>query len=383
MKLTDDFEDYGYENKYGKTILYTVLALLGVTVIVCAVVLANRPKTPRMASAVSQNDVLTSDSASKNEQLLEELGVGESTLTSDQLDFWDMYKTDTPVSSNTVADKSSLYEKNAQELQKKEEQKEKEEDLSQGGTKTKVVRPDGTQQWIMINAYLAKNTYADTGFVYEEPVMKYYANGSKTSFMGVDVDENDGVINFTALKNAGVDFVMVRIGYRGYQSGNITLDNNCYDYMADAKAAGLHVGVYFESQAISVEEAQQEAQTVIDNVAMIGIDYPVACRLGSVTNDTSRVDNVKKTDITAITNAFCARIAEAGLMPVVNGNKYWLLRKIDLTQLGKYDIWLSQDGDKPDYPYTFTMWQYDTDAKIDGIVKDARLDISFVDYTQK
>ena len=61
MKLTDDFEDYGYENKYGKTILYTVLALLGVTVIVCAVVLANRPKTPRMASAVSQNDVLTRD----------------------------------------------------------------------------------------------------------------------------------------------------------------------------------------------------------------------------------------------------------------------------------------------------------------------------------
>ena len=304
MKLTDDFEDYGYENKYGKAILYTVLALLGVTVIVCAVVLANRPKTPRMASTVSQNDVLTSDSASKNEQLLEELGVGESTLTSDQLDFWDMYKTDTPVSSNTVTDKSSLYEKNAQELQKKEEQKEKEEDLSQGGTKTKVVRPDGTQQWIMINAYLAKNTYADTGFVYEEPVMKYYANGSKTSFMGVDVDENDGMINFTALKNAG------------YQSGNITLDNNCYDYIADAKAAGLHVGVYFESQAISVEEAQQEAQTVIDNVAMIGIDYPVACRLGSVTNDTSRVDNVKKTDITAITNAFCARIAEAGLMPV-------------------------------------------------------------------
>ena len=70
-------------------------------------------------------------------------------------------------------------------------------------------------------------------------------------------------------------------------------------------------------------------------------------------------------------------------MPVVYGNKYWLLRKIDLTQLGKYDIWLSQDGDKPDYPYTFTTWQNDTDAKIDGIVKDARLDISFVDYTQK
>ena len=378
MKLTDDFEDYGYENKHGKTILYTVLALLGVTVIVCAVVLANRPKTAPAAVTVSQNDVLTSNTASKNQQLLEELGVGESTLTSDQLDFWDMYKSDTPVSSDTV-DKSTLYEKNAQELLKEEEQKEKEEDLSQGGTKTKVIRPDGTEQWIMINAYLAKNTYADTGFVYEEPVMKYYANGSKASFMGVDVDENAGMIDFIALKNAGVDFVMVRIGYRGYQSGNITLDSNCFDYMADAKAAGLH----FESQAVSVEEAQQEAQTVIDNVAMIGIDYPVACRLGSVTNDTSRVDNVKKTDITAITNAFCAKIAEAGLMPVVNGNKYWLLRKIDLTQLGKYDIWLSQDGDKPDYPYTFTMWQYDSDAKIDGIVKDARLDISFVDYTQK
>ena len=136
---------------------------------------------------------------------------GESTLTSDQLDFWDMYKTDTPVSSNTVADKSSLYEKNAQELQRKKNRRRKRKIYPRGGTKTKVVRPDGTQQWIMINAYLAKNTYADTGFVYEEPVMKYYANGSKTSFMGVDVDENDGMINFTALKNAGVDFVMVRI----------------------------------------------------------------------------------------------------------------------------------------------------------------------------
>ena len=153
--------------------------------------------------------------------------------------------------------------------------------------------------------------------------------------------------------------------------------------MADAKAAGLHVGVYFESQAISVEEAQQEAQTVIDNVAMIGIDYPVACRLGAVTNDTSRVDNVKKTDITAIINAFCAKIAEAGLMPVVNANKYWLLRKIDLTQLGKYDIWLSQEEDIPDYPYEFEIWQYNLSGSVDGISGSANLNISFIDYSEK
>ena len=124
MKLTDDFEDQ--EDKSRLPMLYTTIGVIAfIALIVCVVISVNTDTTKR-----KQTNVSTQESAQayvpqtdKNAQILDKLDVGESTLTSDQLDFWDMYKTDTPVSSDTVADKSSLYEKNAQELQKEEEQK--------------------------------------------------------------------------------------------------------------------------------------------------------------------------------------------------------------------------------------------------------------------
>jgi GH25 family lysozyme M1 (1,4-beta-N-acetylmuramidase) len=146
---------------------------------------------------------------------------------------------------------------------------------------------------------------------------------------------------------------------------------------------GLKRGVYFQSQAVTVEEAQEEAQLVIDYVSEMQITYPIAISLGLVANDSSRIDAIPKKELTEITNAFCAMIKEAGYTPAVYGNKYWLLRKIDLTQLGDYDIWLSQDGEIPDYPYQFTMWQYAQSANISGITGEARLNISFVDYSQR
>lgn len=377
MKLTDDFEDNN--DKSGLPVLYTAVGVIAFIVLVFCVVLAtnskgNKTKTNnQLASVQQQEETVTEEDA---------LGIGESTLTSDQLDFWDMYKEDTPVSDNSAA-LNELYQKNAQKLLEEEQKKLEEEDLSEGGTKTKVIRPDGTEQWIMINSYLDKNTYQEAGFVYEEPVMKYFANGDKASYLGVDISKENGTVDFKKIKKDGVDFVMVRLGYRGYESGNVILDEEYFDNIQLANEAGLAVGVYFESQATTVEEALEEAEFVVTNLIEMRVTYPVVFDLGLVANDTSRIDNIPKTQLTEITNAFCERVKEVGFTPMVYGNKYWLLRKIDLTMLGDYDIWLSQNGEVPDYPYEFAMWQYSHTGSVSGISGDVNMNISFIDYTQK
>ena len=382
MKLTDDFEDKNDRSRL--PVVYTAVAVSGFIVLIFCMILAlnsdgKKPRTDGMfANAHTQKTQQTQAEGSGGE----ESEIGGSGLTSDQLDFWDMYKEDTPVSDNSAA-LNDLYEKNAQKLLEEEQKKLEEEDLSEGGTKTMVVRPDGTEQWIMINSYLEKNTYQESGFVYEEPVMKYFADGAKASFLGVDISKDNGTVNFAKLKKDGVDFVMVRIGYRGYESGNVVLDEEYFDNIQLANEAGLAVGVYFESQATTVEEALEEAEFVVTNLIEMRVTYPVVFDLGLVVNDTSRIDNIPKTQLTEITNAFCNRVKEVGYKPMVYGNKYWLLRKIDLTMLGDYDIWLSQNGQMPDYPYQFAMWQYTNTGTVSGISGDVNMNISFIDYSQR
>lgn len=379
MRLTDEFDDKN--DKSGLPVLYTAVAVIGFIVLIFCVVLVMNSKDNK-SKGNGQLASTQTEQIQAEEQNADGLGIGESTLTSDQLDFWDMYKEDAPVSDNSLA-LNELYEKNAQKLLEEEQKKLEEEDLSEGGTKTMIVRPDGTEQWIMINSYLNKNTYQEAGFVYEEPVMKYFDNGAKASYLGVDISKENGTVDFKKLKKDGVDFVMVRIGYRGYESGNIILDEEYFDNIQLANEAGLAVGVYFESQATTVEEALEEAEFVITNLIEMRVTYPVVFDLGLVSNDTSRIDNIPKTQLTEITNAFCERVKEVGYKPMVYGNKYWLLRKIDLTMLGDYDIWLSQSGELPDYPYEFAMWQYTNTGSVSGISGDVNMNISFIDYSQK
>lgn len=379
MKLTDDFEDKN--DRSTLPVLYTAVAVVGFIVLIFCIVLAANSKESKSGSGKMFADMQAQQSQTEQGNV-EETEIGGSGLTSDQLDFWDMYKEDAPVSDNSAA-LNDLYQKNAQKLLEEEQKKLEEEDLSEGGTKTRVVRPDGTEQWIMINSYLDKNTYQEAGFVYEEPVMKYFANGAKASFLGVDISKDNGTVDFKKLKKDGVDFVMVRLGHRGYESGNVVLDEEYFDNIQLANEAGLAVGVYFESQAITVEEALEEAEFVVTNLIEMRVTYPVVFDLGLVANDSSRIENIPKTQLTEITNAFCNRVKEVGYKPMVYGDKYWLLRKIDLTMLGDYDIWLSQSGQLPDYPYQFAMWQYTNTGSVSGISGDVNMNISFIDYTQR
>lgn len=380
MGLTDDFNSD--ENKTGLPVIYMSVGVISfILLILCVVLVANREEhyseKARAAAEREQQEALL------EEEKASELELGESTLTSDQLDFWDMYKEDSGNFGENKTLSENDYGKKAQELLEKEGNLEKEEDLSEGGTKTKVTLPDGSEQWIMINSYIARNKYDYVGLVSQEPLMKYYENGQKISYMGVDVSKSTGEVNFSQLKNAGIEYSMIRVGSRGYSTGELSVDENFIANMENAKKAGLSIGVTFYSQAVTVEEAIEEAELVIANLEGYSITYPVVFHMDMISNDKARTESLSKMQLTEIAAAFCDRIEKAGYNSMIYGNKYWLLRKVDLTKLGKYAIWLSQSEDIPDYPYTFSMWQYTQHGKIAGIEGEANLNISFVNYDMR
>lgn len=378
MGLTDDFNSD--ENRTGLPVVYMSVGVVAfILMILCVVLVLNKKESyseeARQAALQKQQEAALAEQAAEET----DLEIGQSTLTSDQLDFWDMYKDDTSNLQDSTTLSENNYEAKAEALRQEEEEK----DLSEGGIKTKVTLPDGTEQWVMINAYIAKNNYDYVGLVSQEPLMKYYENGQKVSYMGVDISKESGNVNFGQLKSAGIDYVMVRLGLRGYSTGELSVDENYIMNMEGAKSAGLSTGVTFYSQAVTTEEAVEEAQVVIDYLSGYEINYPVAFQMGYISNDKSRTENLSKMQLTEIAAAFCDKISEAGYTPMIYGNKYWLLRKLDLTKLSKYEIWLSQSEDIPDYPYTFSMWQYTQTGKITGITGDANLNISFVNYDMR
>lgn len=176
---------------------------------------------------------------------------------------------------------------------------------------------------------------------------------------------------------------MIRVGARGYSTGQITLDENFDDNIIRAQEAGLDVGVYFYSQAVTEEEAIEEANFVLEHIQNYQVTYPVAFWMENISNDKARIDELSKNDKTTIARAFLNTVKDAGYMPMVYGTKEWLIKDVDLSKLSDYDIWLSQNGDVPDYPYRFSMWQYSSTGDIDGISGYADLNITFIDYSAK
>lgn len=381
MRLTDEFNEN--TNQTGLPVVFMAVGVISFMILILIVVFALNAKPKRNQPVQNVNGVQVQESVkaeSENTGNEPDSSIGQSSLTSDQLDFWDMYKEDDePVRTPIPTVSGSSYEQKEKELM----EENKEEDLSEGGIKTKVVLPDGTEQWVMINSYIKKHNYDFLGLVKQEPIMKYYEDAENVSKMGIHLNKSSGNVNFNSLKSEGIDFVILRVAARGYQNGNITMDDKFEEYIAGAKAAGLEVGLSFYSQAITAEEAVEEANTLIGMIGENQIKYPIVFDMELVSNDSSRIEQLSKMNLTDIADTFCRTIKEAGYTPMIYGDKYWLLRKLDLTKLSDYDIWLSQEEEKPDYPYQFAMWEYTKNAEIKGVQGDASLSISFIDYTMR
>jgi GH25 family lysozyme M1 (1,4-beta-N-acetylmuramidase) len=212
--------------------------------------------------------------------------------------------------------------------------------------------------------------------------VKYIGNDGLQSKIGVDVSEYQGVINWEQVKNAGVEFAIIRAGYRTYGGGVITLDNSLITNIDGANAAGIDVGVYFFSQAITPEEAIEEADAVLDAVAGRTITYPIVFDWEIIYDDTARTDTITVEGLADCCVAFCERVKSAGYTPMVYQNASTSTHKLDLPRIKDYDFWLAEYTDFPTFYYEYDMWQYTSEGKIPGIEGNVDINISFKDYAK-
>lgn len=239
-------------------------------------------------------------------------------------------------------------------------------------------------QTVPINDDLKKSDFdSENILIGENGIRTYEPDGENISFLGIDVSSYQGDINWNKVRTFGVDYAIVRLGYRGYGTGEIRIDNSYHENMKGAISAGIPVGVYFYSQAITVEEAIEEAETVIENIEKYDISYPVVFDMEEIYDDDARTNSLSQTERTDITIAFCDRIKEAGYTPMVYGNIRWMIIHLDLSRLEDYDKWFAQYFKQPFFPYAFSMWQYTARGEIDGVPNEVDLNMGFIDYSQQ
>ncbi|MDE5746304.1 MAG: Ig-like domain-containing protein [Acetatifactor sp.] len=195
--------------------------------------------------------------------------------------------------------------------------------------------------------------------------------------MGIDVSKHNGVIDWNAVKNSGVSYVIIRCGYRGSSLGGLIVDPMFHTNIKGATDAGLKVGVYFFTQAVDRVEAVEEASMVLDLIKNYRISYPVFL---DVESSGGRADGISRETRTEVCKAFCQTIQNGGYTAGIYANKTWLNEKIDPGQLGAYKIWLAQYASTPTYTGRYEMWQYKSTGRVSGISGDVDLNLSYLGY---
>ncbi len=381
----DDYSEGGY--KGGAPIVYMTLGVSVFILIILGVIIASNGKNKNGNSNYA-NYVASLESEESSE---EEVPVNQSKRTADDLDIWDMYKNrtgdDNLSGDSDAGDKKSDEDNNSKPLPSPLVSPQPtmspgaDDEKYNDGKHFKIEYSDGSSEWVTIDASREKNNYDFTKLISNDGKLKYYNDGKLASFLGIDVSRYQKDIDFNQVKSAGIEFVMIRVGARGYQTGQISLDEYFAQNMTRARDAGLDIGVYFYSQAVNEAEALEEANLVIEACKDYKLTYPVAFDMEFIDNDISRVESLSKDDRTLIAGTFLNRIVEAGYKPMIYGDKEWLVKRIDIKKLPVASVWLADESDMPDYPYQFSMWQYSTDGNVYGVSTPVDMDICFIDYS--
>lgn len=211
----------------------------------------------------------------------------------------------------------------------------------------------------------------------EEGLMQYVENGTVTSHKGIDVSKYQGKIDWAAVKEEGIEYAFIRLGLRGYESAKIVLDEFYETNMQGANSAGVAAGVYFFTQAVTVEEAKEEADFVIEHLAGYDVSCPVVFDVERISGGKGRADQLTKEERTDITIAFCEAVKAAGYTPMIYGNVVCFTRLLDMTKLNDYEKWYAFYDDYMYMPYNVSCWQYTEKGLVDGIPGNVDLNISF------
>lgn len=196
--------------------------------------------------------------------------------------------------------------------------------------------------------------------------------------LGIDVSKWNGSIDWNAVKNSGVSYVIIRCGYRGSTTGALIEDPAFRTNIQGATAAGLKVGIYFFTQAVNESEAVEEASMVLQLISSYKISYPVFL---DVEASGGRADSISRETRTAVCNAFCQTIQNSGYTAGIYANKTWFSTHINVNSLTQYKIWLAQYAAEPTYTASkYDLWQYTERGGVAGIKGNVDLNISYLGY---
>ena len=235
-------------------------------------------------------------------------------------------------------------------------------------------------QQLLVVEGLDKNTYDPAAFTVDSRGWVHYEQNGRQAAQGIDVSVYQGEIDWPAVAASGIDFAMIRAGYRGYSQGTLQLDERFQANMEGALAAGLDVGVYFFSQATTVAEAEEEADFVLEAIRSYPIRYPVVFDWEFITSGEARTDGMDGHGITQCAAAFCELVSVAGYTPMVYFNQDMGYLVYELQELDSSPFWLAEYDSSPDFYYDFEMWQYTHTGTVPGIQGNVDLNLAFQDF---
>lgn len=195
--------------------------------------------------------------------------------------------------------------------------------------------------------------------------------------VGIDVSKWNREIEWERVKAAGVDFAIIRAGYRGSTTGSLVVDPYFEANIKAATLAGVKVGVYFFTQAVNEVEAVEEASMVLELVKEYGLDYPIFIDTEGAGGN-GRADGLTVDMRTLVCDAFCRTVENAGREAGVYASRNWYYNRVEAGKLENYCIWLAEYRSAPLYDGYYHMWQYTSKGKIDGIEGNVDMNISYM-----
>lgn len=235
----------------------------------------------------------------------------------------------------------------------------------------------GGTMWVELYEGVSKSAYEPGDFYGEEGYICFSGEGY-TALRGIDVSFYQGKIDWDAVAADGVEFAIIRAGYRGYSQGGVFEDEMFRENVSGALEAGLRVGVYFFSQAVNTAEAEEEARFVLELIEGYDVTMPVIFDWENIGNgETARTDNVSGRMLTDCALAFCGAVEAAGYEPGVYFYRRLGYYQYELDRLSGLTLWVSAPGQTPDFYYEHEMWQYSFTGQVEGIEGDTDLNLYF------
>ncbi len=244
-----------------------------------------------------------------------------------------------------------------------------------------VVASDGRYYFFPILDTLRHHSYENEQFIMsDDMILEYKENDNIVSRKGIDVSKYQSSINWEKVAGDDVEYAFIRLGIRGSSEGKLVLDDTYEDNIEGAISNGIDVGVYFFTQALNKEEAVEEAEFVLENLEGYDITYPIVLDVEAIEVKNPRTKGMTKQDWTDVCIAFCETIREAGYTPMIYGNLKTFFLMVDMEQLEAYEKWFAYYNTPLYFPYEFSIWQYTSTGKVNGIKGDVDLNVSMKDW---